>query len=146
MLSELWKAPRIGANEFLVLVFLVSGHMIRQMLRHLEALCAVWVSTFMEPYREMTFQMLTKFWIFGELFNTAWDWAFECIHEFLTVLAHAYKILVQELFLALTHGIFQWLYRFSVIFETFDNLQVSNISLWVTALLFNFKILVLLKI
>ena len=93
MLSELWEATRIGTNELLILVFLVSGHVIRQVLRHLEALRAVLVSTFVESYREVAFQMLTKFWIFRELFNTAWDGAFERIHEFLTVLTHAHKVL-----------------------------------------------------
>ena len=146
MLSELWKAPRIGANELLILVLLVSGHVIRQVLRHLEALRAVLVSAFVESYRKMTFQMLTKFWIFRELFDTARDGAFERIHEFLTVLTHAHKVLTKELFLALAHGILDWLNGLSVISQTFYNLKIGDISLWVTTLLFNFKILVLLKI
>ena len=76
----------------------------------------------MKSYREMTFQMLTKFWIFLELLNTARDRAFERIHEFLTVLTYANKVLVEELFLALAHGFLLWLNGLSIFSQTFDNL------------------------
>ena len=60
VLSELRKTSGIRANELFVFLFLVSSHVIGQVLGHLEALGATYVSALVESYRKMTFQMLPQ--------------------------------------------------------------------------------------
>jgi hypothetical protein len=94
MLSELWEASWIWANELFVFFFFMSGHVVGQMLRHLEALCTTSISALMEPDCQVTLQMLPQFWSFLKLFFATRNRAFKIIQKFLAILANTHKILV----------------------------------------------------
>ena len=61
VLTEFRVAPGVGADELLVLLFFVSGHVIGQVLGHLEALRAPRVSTLVKSHGQMAFEMLPQF-------------------------------------------------------------------------------------